>query len=248
MRRNGFMWLVLLMLVSACGPTNFLSPAQPTIAPQALTLSASTFTPIVTFTPDASFTPTLTLTPTASVTPTIMSQPPLVSTDPTLISKDSPYPQACSFNWATKERPELSQMLGAALEEKGFKQVEVYASDYGENCISYKTRQVQYFAAMTTDIEITAHVPPGEHALNTHAANALIVLQNVWSDPTMTNALNGSITLDIISETGRIKIQGLYKVLIALLAQHPDAKNLFESCRSSVSREDIPLLTCERQD
>jgi hypothetical protein len=244
MRRDHLMWLLLLALVSACAPTNFLSPAQPTIAPQALTLAAATFTPVVTFTPALTFTPTASLTPTASVTPTVTIEPPFAPTVATLISKDSSFPQPCFFNWATKERPELSAQIEAELEKSGFTEVTVKASDFGENCISSETNEVQYFAAMTTEFSLTIPVEQTAlSAINTETFNLMTAFKELWSDDNPTGA-SSQMELIFVSESGDVTVLSNYEFLMGLLTQHSDGKNLLDGCPSLETGPKALRLTC----
>ena len=203
MRPNRLTWILVLILAAACSPGNFLSPAQPTIAPQALTLAAVASTPAASFTPTLTAEPTSTLTQTATITPTLTTEPsPTAYVEPTLISKDSPDPQACGFNWARQERPELSEKIQGALEEKGFADIIVRASDYGENCVAYDTGVVQYFMAMNTDFYITFPVEStARDILSRHVFDLMMGLNQAWSEVTSEGIARGEVELTFVLET-----------------------------------------------
>lgn len=240
MRLNRLMWLSVLILVTACGTGGFLSPALPTLAPEALTVPASSLTSTFTPTPAITNTPIPTLTFTPSVTPAI----PIVPTVPTLIPKDAPYPQPCYFNWARQERPELITQIEAELEKNGFTDVTVYASDYGENCISRETNTVQYFAAMTTEFSITIPVEQTElAAINARTFDLMTVFKDIWSDD---NPTGGSSQLEFIfvSQSGEVTVLSNYDFLVGLLKEHPDGQNLLDDCTSLETGPNATRLTC----
>jgi hypothetical protein len=245
MQRNGLIWLLLLVFVTACGPGNFLSPAQPTLAPQALTISAAKLLPTLTPTSTLTPSPTFTMTPASTLIPTNTSEPPFVPTVPTLISKDSPYPQACGFNWARQERPELSEQIRGALEEKGFAEVTVNASDYGENCVAYETGVVQYFTAMNTDFYITFPVEStAKDMLSTHVFDLMMVLKEDWSEVTSESIARGKVELTFVSDAGEVSVHGEYGFLMNLTIKHPDGKNLLDNCTSLDTGPKALRLTC----
>jgi hypothetical protein len=68
-------------------------------------------------------------------------------------------PLDCYFNWARYPVPALEQQVSRQLEQAGLENVNVNATAFGEDCISYTTGQIVYFAAMETDFDITVSAP-----------------------------------------------------------------------------------------
>lgn len=95
---------------------------------------------------------------------------PLVGTPPTVAP--------CYFNWATQDLPQLTAAIQSAMDDAGLENLIVRASAYGENCYTYDTNEVQYFATMETDFHVTAQVESldDEAALGDLVAQILAVL------------------------------------------------------------------------
>jgi hypothetical protein len=181
----------------------------------------------------------LTLTPEALFIPT-------ATDSPTLIPANVELPQPCYFNWATRERPELSQQIETALEESGLTGVTVIASDYGENCITYETNVVQSFGAMETDFYITLSVEKTDLAIiNAQAFKLMTVFKDIWSDDNPTGA-SSKMELTFVAENGEVMLSSDYDFLMGLVQQHPEGQNLLNDCSILETGPKTARLTCPR--
>ncbi len=88
---------------------------------------------------------TLTASPTFTVSPTQSPTPAYLQ---------------CAWQWAQHPLREITDLAQAFFTESDFN-VQVWADAYGENCIDYRpgTPTVAYFAAMTTDFNVTINSP-----------------------------------------------------------------------------------------
>jgi len=142
----------LSLILAACRPAS--QPAAPTIQPLSIVY---TVTPDLTATFQA-ITPIPSETPTKpSPTPTATQPPPTLPVIPASPAEATPTIGACSFNWARKSLPELSEQLLVKLNEAGLPVTSAHAEAYGEDCL-YSDGTLAYFAAMETDYRITLAV------------------------------------------------------------------------------------------
>jgi hypothetical protein len=125
--------------------------------------------------------------------------PPSLTDAPT-----TPVPD-CYFNWATQALPELTAEIQSALDAAGLENVTVSAAAYGENCYTYDTNEVAYFAAMQTDFTVTAQVASldDEAALGDLAAEILTVLNSFPPDEDP-GPNPGRITLIFTQDTNQV--------------------------------------------
>ncbi len=143
--------LVLSLALTACRLAS--QPVTPTPITQPLSI-VSTVTPDLTATHQA-ITPIPSETPSEpSPTPTATQSPPII---PTIAIEANPTIGACSFNWARKSLPELSEQVRLKLEQAGLPVISISAEAYGEDCL-YSDGRLAYFAAMETDYRITLKV------------------------------------------------------------------------------------------
>jgi hypothetical protein len=91
------------------------------------------------------------------------ASPPDGGPQPSEVPPPTPLPtrpagyEACVWNWASQDLPEIAQGLSAALAAEGLVESEVNVSAFGENCYDDQG-EIQYFAAMQTEYTITVVV------------------------------------------------------------------------------------------
>jgi hypothetical protein len=142
------------ILLTACQPASRPSTATQTIQPLSVIY---TVTPDLTATFQA-ITPIPSETPAEpSATPTDTPPPPTIPSSPDPSAGVPPTIGACSFNWARKSLPELSEQLLVKINEAGLSVVSASAEAYGEDCL-YSDGSLAYFAAMETDYRLTLSV------------------------------------------------------------------------------------------
>lgn len=101
--------------------------------------------------------PTPTLTPTTTAT----SNDPTATSTVTATATRSPTPHAsgqCSWAWATRPLPEITEVAQIAINNAGLTNVTLRSEAYGETCIDTTTHEPLGFSAMTTDFYLIVPV------------------------------------------------------------------------------------------
>jgi hypothetical protein len=126
---------------------------------------------------------------------------------PIPLSGTPPTVAPCSFNWATKDVPELTAEIQSAIDDAGLESVTVIASAYGENCYANDTNEVQYFATMQTNFHITVVVDAleDEEVLGNLTAQILTVLNQIPPED-IPGPQPGNITLAFVAGDAQRKL------------------------------------------
>lgn len=105
----------------------------------------------------------------------------------------------CYFNWGTQELPELTAQIQSSVDAARLENVTVRASAFGENCYTFDTDEVDYFAAMQTDFHVTAQVEnlDDETALGDLTAQILVILNAIPAED-KSGPMSGQIILTFV--------------------------------------------------
>ncbi len=98
--------------------------------------------------------------------------------------------------WTATAAVGLTAELQSMIDDARLENVTLSASAFGENCYTYFTNEVEYFAAMQTDFNVTAQVDNlgDETVLGDLAAHILTILTDIPSDK-KPGPMPGQITL-----------------------------------------------------
>jgi hypothetical protein len=126
---------------------------------------------------------------------------------------------ACSWQWATQPLPELTAQAQDLLALLGYTDLTISASAYGENCWRQDTQQIAYFAAMTTDFDVTAPTlnPEDWDAVGTLYAELVATLQVLDTDTTPPNL--GYLTLVVGNSSDPLVLHAMFNEIQRLVEQ-----------------------------
>jgi hypothetical protein len=170
----------------------------------------------------------LPLTITQSPIPTYTPTPtPAITLSPTIPGSTS-Y-SACAWQWVTQPLPELTTQAQELLQLLAYTDLTISASAYGENCWRQDTNQIAYFAAMTTDFDVTApSLNLADRAaignLYTSLAAALQVLDTDTTPPNL-----GYLTLVVGSGPDQVVLHAMFNEIQRLVEQGIDGAALVDA-------------------
>jgi len=162
------------------------------------------------------------LTLTAQPSPTFSFDFPTITPE---VIEDSPL---CAFVWSTREAPETTAHLQVAMQEAGYDKVHVTALAYGENCINAETNEVEYFAAMQTDLMLQVNVDNIEDttSLGDWAEKCFRVALNVPADIYEGGGI-GNVSMRFVSPMGDVAVGFMGSQMMGLLEQNYHGADLF---------------------
>jgi len=182
-------FLLWILILCACSPNiAFPQPVSPTI----------TITPLA-FPITAVPIPELTVT---------LSTPQIDQPPDRNIPTTPPNPQACGYQWANQDLPELSTSFQASLQAlQSAAQARAYA--FGENCV-LADGSIGGFGAMETDFNVTLNVNDltNESDLGEWIVKVMQVIQNIPTEQ-ITGPQPGRVTM-IFQPNGDQKIVNFY--------------------------------------